>query len=172
MKHPEQNDLLLKGLKGELNDQEKAALDNLLAADPLLKSEREDQLALNELLAKIPDAPLSSNFTALVMQAVRQSEKRPGPATPFRWFSHGFARVAAGLAVVTVIGFGLNHHYQTVQRSELAAGLRDFTTIASTLDSQKTPAVEMFQDFDAIQKLSRVPANPELDMELLVALQK
>jgi anti-sigma factor RsiW len=172
MNDPEPNDLLWRGLRGELSDEEKNRLESLISSDARLKSEWEEELALNELLAKAPDAPVSTNFTSLVMQAVAKERREAAHKTStFRWLRFGFARVTAGLAVVLVIGLGLHNRYEKSQRTELAAGLRDLTTVASVLD-QKHSAVETLQDFEAIQKLSRVPGSSELDMELLLALQK
>lgn len=171
MNDPEPNDLLWRGLKGELNDEEKFRFESLVSSDPELRAKWEQELALNDLLAKVPSAPVSSNFTSLVMQAVENEKRAVVRKTSTRWFRFGFARVAAGLAFVFVIGLGLYTRYEKTRQTELATGLKDLTAVASVI-APKGSGVETLQDFDAIQKLSRVPQNSELDMELLLALQK
>src|SRR4051794_17009638 len=117
MKDPGPNDLLWKGLRGELSDEEKQHFESLISSDARLKNDWEEELVLNELLAKVPDAPLSSNFTSLVMQAVAKEERQAThKSSTFRWLRFGFARVLAGLALFGVIGLGLHNRYQKSQR--------------------------------------------------------
>jgi len=173
MSDPEPNDLLWRGLRGELNDEDKFRFESLVSSDPELRTKWEQELALNDLLAKVPPAAVSSNFTSLVMQAV-EDEKRASTrkTASVRWLRFGFARVAAGLAFVFVIGLGLYTRYEKTRQNQLATGLKDLTTVASVIAPKGAAGVETLQDFDAIQKLSRIPQNSELDMELLLALQK
>jgi hypothetical protein len=77
--------------------------------------------------------------------------------------------VAASLAVVLLIASGLLFQYKRTSRAEIARSVGAFTEVASALGSAST--TEVFQEFDALRNLS-LPAESELDLELLVALQK
>jgi hypothetical protein len=87
------------------------------------------------------------------------------------WFRFRFARVAVGLAAVVAAGFFGLLQYREAEREQIARSVSAFTEVASAIGSEQTPPVAMFQDFEAIQKLS-IPQETELDLELLFALQK
>ena len=85
---------------------------------------------------------------------------------PFR-----FVRVAAATLALAMMGILGLQQYRNAQRSQMAQSLSAFTEVASVIGSEETPSPAMFRDFEAIEKLS-LPREPELDMELLLALQK
>ena len=55
-------------------------------------------------------------------------------------------------------------------RQEIARSIASFSQVASAMSPKEKPAL-VFRDFEAIQRLA-APADSELDLELLVALQK
>lgn len=173
MSGPEQNEWVLRGLKGELTPRQQEELELALANDTAARELWEEECSLNQLLARVPDAPVSSNFTALVMgEIAREEQAAARPKAGRGWLRFGFPRLAAGAAVAGVILFGFNAHRQNVREAEFAEGIRQFTAAAREIRTPEMPAVEMFQNFEAIQKLGHATRDSDVDMELLVALQR
>src|SRR5439155_57304 len=118
MKHPDTNDLLAKALRGELKQREREVFERQLQAEMGLRQTFEEEKALEKLLSGVLDVPVASNFTSLVLQRLeRETREEPTPTTPgiFRWFRFAFARVAAGLVAVSVIGLTVVHQYHKSQ---------------------------------------------------------
>jgi hypothetical protein len=143
-------------------------LDSWLRVHPETHNEWEAESVLNRLLEQLPDAPVASNFTARVLQAVgRESAAAARRESVFdrvrQWFSRPAPRVAWALLLVALLGFGYRQH-QTNVRGEMAKGLSVLANVATLSD----PAV--LQDFEAIQRLGQ-PA-PSDDEELYALLQK
>lgn len=169
MSDPEQNERVLRGLKGDLPRDERARLEAALGNDPELKEQWEEELALNQLLNRVPEAPISSNFTAVVLERARLEQRVPAKR---RWFRFSLPKLAGALAFVGVIGVGLNHRHEVQREEKFAEGIKQFTAAASEIRTKEIPAVEMFQNFDAIEKLGHRAKDSDVDMELLVALQR
>ena len=135
-----------------------AAERSALRAQPELELEAR----LTAALAKIPDAPVPSNFKARVLAAIELDE-----ATAAR--SRGWAlnwrllwpRVAAVAAVLIFAGVSVQWHTAHSQRASLA---RSVALVAA----QPLPSVDALENLDAIQRMGR-PARA--DGELLAALQ-
>ena len=143
----------------QLTDAERAEL----RARPETAADLELESCLSEMLAKIPDAPVASNFTARLMQAVEREESRPSRRWSFRWNWHALLpRVAVTAAVVLFAGVTFRHYELTSQRAALAKN------VALVAGSQPPPSVDVLDNFDAIQRLSQ-PAHA--DEELLALLQ-
>src|SRR6185295_6857614 len=80
------NQLLDTALRRKLTAEEEARLQVILARDPQAKAVWEEEIALSQLLDGLPDAPLASNFTAQVLQAVESDSRRHWRAPKlFRW---------------------------------------------------------------------------------------
>src|SRR5437870_4994810 len=62
-----------------LTADEKRQLQSYLLVHADAQAEWEEEAALTQLLVRVPDAPLSSNFTARVIQAVELEELRAQP---------------------------------------------------------------------------------------------
>lgn len=149
----------------KLSPQEEAELDAYMVAHPEARADWEAETGLNQLLDKLPDAPLSSNFTAQVLQAVQLEETRLSRVqkrgwtawrTGFRWvFRSAIAGFAACLGLL-----GL-HQYQLSQQVAMARNVEATVAIA--------PKVEWLQDFDTIHQMSNV--SSPADEELLAALK-
>ena len=173
MKNPLTNEeIIAQALRGELRGEDLQSFQKCLEQDPALRSAYQKEQALEEVLRALPNVPIGTNFTNRVLEEVRASEQptsRVGPGFgPFRF---RFVRVATATAAVTLMGALGLQQYRKAQRSQMAQSLSAFTEVASVIGSGDTPPPAMFQDFEAIQKLS-LPREPELDMELLLALQK
>ena len=143
----------------KLNDAERAEL----RGQPELAAELELESRLSELLAKMPETPVSSNFTARVMQAVELEDARRERRVRFAWNWHAWLpRLAATAAVVLFAGLTLHYYEQANQRTTFAKN------VALVAGSQPLPSVEALKNFDAIQRMSQ-PARA--DEELLALLQ-
>ncbi|MEJ0090937.1 MAG: hypothetical protein WDM80_14490 [Limisphaerales bacterium] len=120
------------------------------------------QNELHDLLARLPDAPVPSNFTARLMQAVELEESRPARRRSFGWnWQALLPRLAVTAAVVLFAGLTLRHYEQTVRRTTLARN------IAVVAGSQPSPSMDALKNFDAIQRMSQ----PRADDELLALMQ-
>src|SRR5688572_9379304 len=90
------NDLLARASRGELSAPEMRDFEHQLEADPALREawllEQNFQRALNRL----PNLPVPTNFTSLVLQSVR-SEQPAAQHRPSAWLRLRFPRLAAGL---------------------------------------------------------------------------
>jgi hypothetical protein len=121
------------------------------------------QNELRDLLARLPDAPVPSNFTARVMQAVELEESRRARRWSFNWNWHALLpRIAVTAAVIVFAGLTFHHHELTSQRAALAKN------VALVAESQPPPDVDALKNFDAIQRMGQ-PAHA--DEELLALLQ-
>jgi negative regulator of sigma E activity len=110
---------------------------------------------LRELLSRLPDAPVSSNFTARVMQAVEREELQTARSLGWRWNWHALLpRVAVVAVAVVAAGLTVQYHEINTHREQLA---RD---VALVIKAQPLPSVEALQNFDAIQRMSQ-PAHAD-----------
>jgi negative regulator of sigma E activity len=110
---------------------------------------------LRELLSRLTDAPVPSNFTARVMQAVEFEELQATRTHGWRWSWHSLLpRVAVTVTVVVAAGFALYRHEVYNQRVEIA---KDVVLVANT---QPLPSMDALQNFDAIQRMSQ-PAHAD-----------
>src|SRR5882757_9819564 len=76
-----------------------------LRARPEISADLELESHLSEMLAKIPDAPVASNFTTRLMQAVELEESRHARRWNFNWNWHALLpRIAVAAAVVLFAG--------------------------------------------------------------------
>ena len=166
----EMNDLIKRALRGELTDAEKREFDRRLVADATFRDEFELERSLNGALEGLPNIPVPTNFTTLVLQSVRNQTAPAARAKSFWRFPLPYLRLGAGLAVVAVGGLLSVNEYRKFQQQEMVRSVASFTGVASAISSEESPNL-VFQDFDAIKRYS-VPGDSELDLELLVALQK
>jgi anti-sigma factor RsiW len=165
----EMNDLFAKALRGELSAPEMRNFERRLETEPALREAWLLEQRLDRALGRLPNVPVSTNFTSLVLQSVR-SEETPAQSRTPRWLGFRFPRLAAGLAIVGLAGFVTLHQYRRTQNEEMARSVSSFTQVASALSPEQKPGLA-FQDFEAIQRYS-LPSESELDLELLAALQK
>jgi anti-sigma-K factor RskA len=177
MKDSEHQELIAQALAGKLTPAEQGKFDQLLTQDSAFQALWQEELGLNRALGKLPNAVLSSNFTARVIQAARAQDRvEPQGSWKSLWAGWLWSRGLATAAVALGVGIlGVNYH-RAHQRQELAAELKQLTPLASVL-AEHTPDnrgddVELLKNFDVIQSLAYVPGKTEVDTELLAALEK
>lgn len=156
--------LLQEGIRRALTPAEVAELERL--SPPGRDGHTiEEEMALNLALRDLPPVPLSSNFTARVLQATeaeRAREQRKQPFWPWRAPSWAWPRhFAAGLAFLLILFFGYQEH-QFHERTQFVQG------VALLRQAAELPDLQVLRDFRIIQTL---PSGPASDAELLAALQ-
>ncbi|MGO8836803.1 MAG: anti-sigma factor family protein [Limisphaerales bacterium] len=148
------------GWRRKLTETELAGLRAHLAAHPEARADWEMESALNAALSGLPDAPVPSNFTARVLQAVDREAARP---RGWSWNWHGLVpRVAFAAVVLAFTGLALHHHEMYSQRVALVR------SVALVTGGQPLPSPEALENFDAIRRMSR---PQHADDELLALMQ-
>lgn len=135
------------GWRRPLTDAEQAELREWLATHPEHQFDTEAEAALSRALAKLPDAPMPSNFTSRVLQAVEQESQATERATPrvrSPWWRGFIPRLATATLIVGITGFSYWRH-QAVKQEELASAARNLATV--------DPAT--LEDFEMIRNLSQ-----------------
>lgn len=152
--------LLESHWRGTLSEAEQAELQEWLAAHPEAQAAWEEDLALNEGLARLSDVPLSSNFTARVLQAVeleKAAEARSGARGRLGWRPRLVWFMRAGSAALVLVTVWLTfHHSQVVERRNLAGSLAVVANVSSA------PSPRILEDFEAIRVLGATPPDEEL----------
>ena len=161
--------LLEAGWRRKLTAEEETRLQAYFADHPAALAAWETETNLNQLLVQLPDAPLATNFTAQVLQAVERENRKARPSFAPRWWSRvvslGWTQKTALAGLVLGAGLLSYQQYQIHARGQLAGIV---ATVARVAD---LPGAQTLQDFDAIRRLSRVPAPGWVDAELLAVLQ-
>lgn len=142
------------GWRRPLTDAEQAELRECLAAHPQHPSDAEAEALLSQVLAKLPDAPMPSNFTSRVLGAIER-EGQAADSTAQRaslpWWRAFIPRIAVAAAVVGISGISY-WRYETVKREELANAAKNLVTVTGT-GPLSDPAV--LEDFEVIRQLSQ-----------------
>lgn len=167
MYRPDRNELLNAGLQRKLTPSEEAQLQEQFDNEPDGLTALEEELNLNQLLRQLPDAPLSSNFTAQVVQSTERAERpneRPSLALEWmRWmFSTGLRKATVGAVALSLVLLSYRQ-YQAAARQEFA---RSVATVSDLADLTTLPSVDVLRNFDAINRLG----DANVDFELLAAL--
>ena len=154
---PFQNPLRELVWRRKLTDAERAGL----AAQPEVQADLEIESRLSEMLARLPDVPVPSNFTARVLQAVERESMRPR-ATSWSWAWRVLVpRVAVAAVVISFAGLGIHHYELNANRVALAK------KVVLMAAAQPMPSVDALRNFNAIQRMSQ----PRADDELLALLR-
>lgn len=150
----------------KLSADQEAELRAWLAAHPEAQSEHDSEIALNEMLAGLPDAPLSSNFTARIMRSVESETLRNENArhagsryypSILRWLPKAaFVALTLGVALISY------EQVREAHRRQMARAAVVVSEVASI------PDPKVLQDFEAIRAMSQ---TPPADEELLKLLQ-
>lgn len=156
--------LLEKRWRHPLTASEEASMRAWLAQHPESKPDWDLETQLSEVLEKLPDVPVPSNFTARVLRAVEAAAPRPPAVTRSPWFIRALRpRAVVAAASVALVLFVVSHHQRTAaKRAELVQGVKVVAGVPSL------PSPEILQDFDTIRQL---PASTGPDPEL-IALMK
>ena len=156
---PLQNPLREQLWRRKLTDAERAGLH----AQPEIQADFETESRLSEMLARLPDTPVPSNFTARVLQAVERESVHPR-ATGWNWpwtWRVLVPRMAVAAVVVAFAGLGIHGYELNVHRAALA---KKVVLVAA---AQPMPSVDALKNFNAIQRMSQ----PHADDELLALLR-
>ncbi len=118
---------------------------------------------LTEVLAKIPEASVPSNFSARVLAAIELEEAQAARSRDWalNWRLL-WPRVAVAAAILIFAGISLQRYETSFRQRALARA------IASVATAQPLPSTEALENLDVIQRMSQ-PARA--DGELLAALQ-
>jgi negative regulator of sigma E activity len=166
------NELREAGWRRALTPAEQAQVVEFLAAHPQAQAAWEEDLVLSEHLRGLAPAPVSSNFTARVLQAaaaeLAREERAARPVYAHKggaWFVRGLWRGwlprFAVASVVLVVGLGGIYQQRAYSRAQTA---RHVALVAGVL---AVPGPERLRDFEVIRALP-----PDTDDDLLAALQQ
>lgn len=159
------NELRETSWRRPLAPEEEARLADYFAAHPEAQSGWEHELALTGRLRELRPAPLSSNFTAQVLQAVdaetaRQERASRARAGFWRGLWRGWAPRYATASLLLLLGLGGFYQQQAFSRAQTARHVVLVTELMAV------PGPERLQDFEVIRALP-----PDTDDDLLAALQ-
>jgi anti-sigma factor RsiW len=152
------NPLREESWRRKLTAAEEASLRAWLAKHPEAEADCEMEQHLTEALAKLADAPVPSNFTARVLEAMEReaATSRPAATRP-AWFARWLMPRVAAAAVIFGAGLLAYHEHATARRAELVQGVKVVAGIPSL------PGPDILQDFDTIRPISTTPGpDPEL----------
>jgi hypothetical protein len=163
---PLENSLRETNWRGRLSAAEEAQLRSWLLEHPEAGKEWEIEKALTQALNGLADAPVSSNFTARVVQAAQREAAAADRASKpiesaWRWWVRWMPQ-AAGATLAIALGLVSYAHFREARRVELVRSVTTVTQVASV------PSPQALEDFDAIQAMSQ---KPTADEELLKVLQ-
>src|SRR6266481_3534362 len=119
-----------------LTSDEKARLQSYFLVHAEAQQDWDQETAINQVILNLPDIPLSSNFTARVLQAIELDELREGQRPhPHAWLARlrlWLPRFAVAGLVIGLGGLGYQrYHLHTL--SEKAGSVQFVSRIASTL---------------------------------------
>lgn len=156
------NELLELRHRRALSPGELRRVEDWLAAHPEDRSRWLAEERLATLLARLPDQPVASNFTARVWQAIEREERtatrRPAPAR-HRWLPR-LAWLGVG-----VVALALLTVREEARRRQLAVA----DSLVQVGQIASVPTVEMLRDFAAINSLGQPMLSG--DWELLAAFE-
>jgi anti-sigma factor RsiW len=168
MNDPVYNQLRDLSWRRELTPAEHARLQAWLAAHPEAKEDWEAEASLNHLLQELPQAPpVSSNFTALVLQAVERDSAATACARQSCWrvwWQSWWPRTAVATTVLA-LGIGVFLHQRQVEQDRFAMA-RSVTDVYPVVEASNPDVME---NFDAIAWLGDL--QPKGDSELLALME-
>ena len=163
MNDPLINKLRETSWRRPLTASEEAELRAWLNAHPDTQLDLESESALRDLLGRLPDMPVSSNFTSQVLAAVeRDAAAELHKKTTQTWSWRALFPKAATAAVALVLCGLYYEHRRSANRVELLHKAVTVTEFVALSD----PVV--LRDFDTIR---RIPEASMADRELLAILK-
>lgn len=164
MTDPVYQTLLETSWRRELTPDEQAQLEAWLSTHPENRAGWQADRALNGFLRQLPNAPLSSNFTAQVLRAAQAEQaRRAARSSVFAWWEDWgrlFLPKAAWAGVAVLLSVAAVQQVRYLNRNRLAHDL------AMIPVGPELPPPEALQDFDAI-KLSSLAASPSGGAQLV-----
>jgi hypothetical protein len=120
---------------------------------------------LDALLHKLPDKPVTSNFTSRVLQRVALEQaaasRQPSWLDLLRHPLQLVPRIAVATAALCLGLFGYQHHVE-------GGNVRLAESVAAVAQVSSLPSPDVLKDFEAVRHLNRTPAPDE---ELLALLR-
>jgi hypothetical protein len=147
-----------------LAPEQQARLRQYFAAHPEARGPWELEAALARALNRLPPAPVSSNFTALVLQAVPRAPTRSAWRRRLdlaSWFPAGWLPRTALAATMICLSVGTALEAQTLQRQKMA---RDIASVGALATLQP---VDWLQNFQTIENLNRVEVADDVLLQVL-----
>ena len=143
---------------------EQEELREWLATHPDSRMDAEAEDRLNALLNTLPDAPVSSNFTSRVVQAVEREAwgQPPTHRVAWTWTLRSILPRVAMVVTVTCVGIYAWNRHTVAQRAQMAQ------SVMAVSEVESLPAAAFLEDFEAIRKLGR---TAPVDEELLALMQ-
>jgi anti-sigma factor RsiW len=132
----------------KLTPAEEAELRAWLAAHPEARADWEDDGKLTALLSRLPGAPVPTNFTARVLEAVEREEAADTRRRDAKWSWRSFLPKAAVAAVVLTAGLLGYQGHVSKQHARMARSVQTVSGVASV------PGPDILADFDAISQLT------------------
>ena len=133
------------------------------AAHPEGAADADDEGALNDALLRLPDAPVPSNFTALVLQDLdREARHSATRARAWLWFWRVLVPRATVASLVVGVGVLAYRRHQATEMGAMRLSLVTVVGVQSPLGPQA------LEDFEVIRRLD---TPPPADNDLLVCLQ-
>jgi negative regulator of sigma E activity len=128
------------------------------------RPEQAAEARLTEALAKLPAAPVASNFTARVMAAIER-EEQAAARTKHHWsWRFLFPRVAVSAAVLLFAGISIQRYESNTAHHQ--AMVRAVAIVAQS--SKTMPSADALENMDVIQRISQ---SAHADGDLLADLQ-
>jgi hypothetical protein len=161
--NPVYQELLELSWRRKLTDAEERRLRDLLANDAEGQAHWEAEAALNEVLCRLPLAPVASNFTARVLQRL-EAEERAGRRAGKDWrFWRRMPWLPRVAFAAFLVGIGLFSYQET--RLEHRQALVKSVELVS--DVKSLPSPKVLEDFDAIRAMNTAPAADEQLLSLM-----
>jgi hypothetical protein len=154
------------GWKRQLTEAEQARLLEYLKANPEAQDDWLLESHLNQALKHLPNTPVSSNFTARVLQAIELENKIRERSRQKGWhFGRLITWFPKASAAAFILGVGAFSFYQ-VKAHDRTVMVRNVVALSQAVSASDP---ELMENFDLIHKLSDPQAGA--DHELLVLLK-
>jgi hypothetical protein len=140
-----------------LTADEQAGLRASLSSKPEALEDLELESALTESLARLPGAPVSSNFTARVLESVEREASAGARRKPGQRWQVLFPRIAYAVSgVLTIVAvLSLLSYHQRAEARQMAQSVAAVSSVTSL------PSPDVLRDFEAIRSLNSTPAPDE-----------
>lgn len=173
MSESEYQKLLELKLQRPLLPEEQSRLDDLVSQHPEIRDHWDEEMQLCQLLNRLPDAPISSNFTVQTLAAA-QSESAPKRVSDrprlFGWLSLRWVQSATVTAAAMAAAWILYDQKQSARRAQMAGELAQFSSAALALDPEKADVnLDALMNYDVITRLEN---HPIVDDDLLAVLEQ
>ena len=152
--------------RGKLTPSEELELRAWLAAHPDAQSDWEAEAGLNEVLGLMPEAAVSSNFTARVLQTIQQEETskpRREREPRLAWWRRLTTKIAlAGTIVLAAAVFSYHHFHAARVQAEARARAEMAQGLVAVSRAPSVPGPEVLEDFDVIWVMAPLYADDKL----------